>query len=163
MGLISNEYPGLKVTEYDIISDSCLNGWGFGNIAATALDVAKYYFEYFGSENLISYESAAKMMNFEYMDSKSFNITYGVGLTPMVFPSANNISSPNHPYPNFPENELIGHAGEDWGSGAQLVGYNFAHKFSIMTSIDSNMGLNCSLKNNDFMQNWQGPGGLYCK
>jgi CubicO group peptidase (beta-lactamase class C family) len=104
MGLVSNEYPGLKVTEYDILSDSCLNGWGFGNIAATALDVAKYYFEYFGSEHLLSYEAASKMMDFEYMDSKSFNISYGVGLTPMVFPSTNNISSPNHPYPNYPEN-----------------------------------------------------------
>jgi hypothetical protein len=56
---IENEWPALKFTDVDLDNDSCLNGWGFGNLAASANDVARFYYEFFGSENIISYETAA--------------------------------------------------------------------------------------------------------
>jgi len=40
---IDNQLPGLKLTSIDLDDDSCLNGWGFGNLAASASDVAKFY------------------------------------------------------------------------------------------------------------------------
>jgi len=40
--------------------DSCLNGWGFGNLASSAEDVAKFFYQDFGTENMIKYETAAK-------------------------------------------------------------------------------------------------------
>jgi hypothetical protein len=45
--------------------DSCLNGWGFGNLAASAHDLASFYFQYFGTEKIIKHETAAKMMHFD--------------------------------------------------------------------------------------------------
>eukprot|EP00966_Prymnesium_polylepis_P179881 4164792-Prymnesium_polylepis.1 len=34
-----------EVTWHDLIDDSCLNGWACGNIAASAGDVATFYYE----------------------------------------------------------------------------------------------------------------------
>lgn len=50
--------------------DSCLNGWGFGNLAASAHDLASFYFQYFGTEKIIKHETAAKMMHFDYMNNR---------------------------------------------------------------------------------------------
>jgi hypothetical protein len=72
----------LKFTDFDLENDSCLNGWGFGNLAASANDVARFYYEYFGSEKIISYETAAQMMEFRYMNDPSFNVSYGLGTMP---------------------------------------------------------------------------------
>jgi hypothetical protein len=102
----------------NIDGDSCLNGWAFGNIAASSRDIAKFYLEYLGSENLINKTTAAQLMDFDYMTDKRFNISYGLGIIPVVFDVANGSSNPNHVYPNYPANEIIGHLGEDWGSAA---------------------------------------------
>lgn len=72
--------PGLKLSEVDLDNDSCLNGWGFGNLAASASDVSRFLYEYFGSERIIKYETAAQMMDFSYMNDPEFNVSYGLGV-----------------------------------------------------------------------------------
>ena len=94
-------------------------------------------------------------MNFEYMSERGFNISYGLGIIPMVYPVANGSMNPNHVYPNYPSNEIIGHLGEDWGSGAQLVGYNFPLKFSMVSAMNTAGGQNCSLKGDAYWANWR--------
>ena len=39
---------------FDIFEFSCLNGWGFGNIAATAMDISKFWYQYMGTENFLT-------------------------------------------------------------------------------------------------------------
>lgn len=77
--------PGIKITGIDLENDSCLNGWGFGNLASSANDVAKFHFEYFGSEKIIKYETAAQMIYFSYMKDPNFNVSYGLGVMPGYF------------------------------------------------------------------------------
>ena len=94
-----NQWPALSATPVQMDDDSCLNGWGFGNLAASAEDVAKFYYQYFGSEKIIKYETAAKMMHFDYMDNKYFNVSYGLGVIPMWFDPA--IGPNKDVYPNY--------------------------------------------------------------
>jgi hypothetical protein len=88
--------------------DSCLNGWGFGNLAASAEDVAKFYYQYFGTEKFIKHETAAQMMEFAYMNNPYFNISYGLGVIPMDYDPK---TGPGNDYPNYSYFELMGHAG----------------------------------------------------
>jgi hypothetical protein len=57
-------------------------------------------------------------------------------------------------YPNYPTFEIIGHAGEDWGSEAPLVGYNFANKMGIAYVQGTEIGMSCDLKGDDFLMNY---------
>jgi len=119
----------MKFTDKDMDDDSCLNGWGFGNLAASANDVARFYYAYFGSENIIKHETAAQMMEFRYMNDPVFNVSYGLGTMPEYTDPK---QDPDRDvYPNYQPYEVIGHAGADWGSGAQLVGYNFHTKVAV--------------------------------
>ena len=111
-----NQWPGIKISDIDLEDYSCLNGWGFGNLAASANDIAKFYYAYFGSEEVITYNTAAKMMEFRYMNDPVFNVSYGLG----TMPEYNNPKQDpaKDTYPNYETFEIIGHAGADWGSGA---------------------------------------------
>ena len=50
--------------------------------------------------------------------------------------------------------EILGHAGQDWGSGAPFVGYNFHAKVGVAYTQATAYGTNCSLKGDDFMKNF---------
>lgn len=93
-----------------------MNGWGFGNLAASANDIAKFYFEEFGGENFIKYKTAAEMMHFSYMNDPVFNVSYGLGVMTEYYDPK--IDPGKEVYPNFQEFQLLGHAGADWGSDA---------------------------------------------
>jgi len=69
------------------------------------------------------------MMHFDYMNSKAFNISYGLGVMPMFFDPA--IGPNKDVYPNYQFFEIIGHGGQDWGSEAPMAGYNFANKLGV--------------------------------
>jgi len=47
---------------------------------------------------------------------------------------------------NITLTQIVGHLGEDWGSGAYLAGYNFGYDFAIAMTTNSIMGMNCSIK-----------------
>ena len=82
-----NEWPGSEYSYLDLDDLSCLDGWGFGNIAATVDDVAKFFYEYLGTENLIKKETLAKMMNWEAGGgTDGFKFVYGLGFMPNVYP-----------------------------------------------------------------------------
>jgi hypothetical protein len=109
-----NQWPGVAAIPVQMDDESCLNGWGFGNLASSAEDIAKFYYQYFGTEKIISYETAASMMHFDYMNSPNFNISYGLGTMPMWFDPK---VGPNRDvYPKYQYFEIIGHGGQDWGS-----------------------------------------------
>jgi hypothetical protein len=59
--------------------------------------------------------------------------------------------------------ELIGHAGADWGSGAQMVGYNYHAKVSVAYAQATMLGMNCSLKEDDYMQNFSFEQDISCR
>jgi len=116
---------------------SCLNGWGFGNIASSARDVAKFFFEYLGSESMVS-DSMKKIMMSDWEHgggTDGFSFEYALGLMPL-------------PYKNFGEGftYLVGHAGMDWGSDSQMSGFNQDYNFSVVTTQGTIAGLDCDLK-----------------
>ena len=53
---VSNEWPGSQFSFFDYYEKTCANGWGFGNVALSASDSAKFWYEYLGTENIISNE-----------------------------------------------------------------------------------------------------------
>ena len=50
---LSGLWPAISVIHHDLDDDSCLNGWGFGNIASSAKDASQFFWELFGTENLL--------------------------------------------------------------------------------------------------------------
>ena len=46
---------------------------------------------------------------------------------------------------DFYGRNVIGHAGLDWGSYADLAGYHMKYNFSIVNGQNTNFGWNCSL------------------
>ena len=135
-----NEWPGSEYYYQDLDDYSCLDGWGFGNIAASADDVAKFFYEYLGTENLIKKETLNKMMNWEYGGgTDGFRFIYGLGFMPLGYRVMKNESD------DFYATHVIGHAGLDWGSYADLAGYHMLYNFSIVNGQNTNFGWNCSL------------------
>lgn len=63
--LQKNEWPGIEYDYIDLYDFSCLNGWGFGNIAATASNGAKFFYELLGTNNFINDTTKETMMNWE--------------------------------------------------------------------------------------------------
>lgn len=135
-----NEWPGYEYSYLNLDDYSCLDGWGFGNIAASADDVAKFFYQYLGTENLIKKETLNKMMNWEYGGgTDGFKFEYGLGFMPLgyrVMPGEDD---------DFYGRHVIGHAGLDWGSYADLAGYHMLYNFSIVNGQNTNFGWNCSM------------------
>ena len=44
---------------------SCLNGWTFGNIMASAHDIAMFFLELLGNKSILKEETLKMMENFE--------------------------------------------------------------------------------------------------
>ena len=79
-----NAWPADSFSYMDMFGLSCLNGWGFGNIAVTAMDITKFFYYYLGTENFISDSMKAKMLNWEHgIGTEGFTFDYGLGLMPM--------------------------------------------------------------------------------
>ena len=89
------------------------------------------------------------MTNFE----DCYLAPYGLGLMKLQFPV--NITDPRN------LTDLIGHGGEDYGSGG-TAGYNFEWEFSFATTTGNSAGMNCSLKDDDFIDNLNNWSGWYC-
>jgi CubicO group peptidase (beta-lactamase class C family) len=139
---------------YDMIDDSCLNGWTCGNIASTGENIASFYYDIFQAEmgGFVSSSTLAAMTTFRPMIlDKDWcpGCYYGMGLLfgqsdfHAIDPDEQNKTS------------LLGHPGEDWGSScAPVCGYNTAFNFSICIAYNSYSGMNCDvddLRVNDYM------------
>ena len=80
-------WPAIDIDFQDIDDDSCLNGWGFGNIAASAKDASKFFWELLGTENILS-KKYQGIMESDFEDSSGgFKFTYSLGLMPLCFES----------------------------------------------------------------------------
>ena len=51
---------------------------------------------------------------------------------------------------NTNETCIIGHGGADWGSHTMLAGFSHAYKYGITVALNSDVGMNCNLKGDDF-------------
>lgn len=77
-------WPAIYNSYNDFWDISCLNGWGFGNIAVSAMDISKFFYNYLGTENFISDSMKAKMLNWENGGGTGgFKFIYGLGLMKM--------------------------------------------------------------------------------
>ena len=84
MPVDNGAWPAQKRSFVDLFGYSCLNGWGFGNIAVTAMDISKFFYNYLGTENFISDSMKAKMQNWESgKGTEGFVFDYGLGLMKM--------------------------------------------------------------------------------
>jgi CubicO group peptidase (beta-lactamase class C family) len=133
----------------DFFSDSCLNGWTCGNIAARPLDIASFFFHLLhkGPENtapIVSKESLAAMLDFKpFTGEFAKGLEYGLGLMAL--------GGRENPY------SMIGHAGEDWGSSAPTAIYDEEHHYGIAAAVNSPFGMTC--QDGDFRPNF---GATYC-
>jgi len=91
-------------------------------------------------------------MEFRYMNDADFNVSYGLGVMPTYTDPKRDPARDT--YPNYELFEIIGHAGADWCSGAQMVGYNFHEKISVVYTQATMWGMNCDLKEDDYFNNF---------
>ena len=125
----------------DLASESCLNGWTCGNIAATGGDLSKALYAVLSPNApspMLSPASVAQMQQFvPFSTGFAPGLLYGLGLMKGdFFPSA----GVDKKYTT-----IIGHAGQDYGSGANLHYWNEALDFSISLLTNAAIGSNCSL------------------
>ena len=86
---------------------SCMNGWGFGNIASTALDASRFFWEYLGTNNILS-PKYQEIIKSDWDASGHFN--YSLGLMSRCYDFVDKIPTSDN------QNCWIGHLGMDWGS-----------------------------------------------
>ena len=53
-----------------------MNGWGFGNIASTALDASRFFWEYLGTNNILS-TKYQEIIQSDW-DGQSYNYSLGL-------------------------------------------------------------------------------------
>eukprot|EP00929_Paragymnodinium_shiwhaense_P050969 TRINITY_DN2565_c0_g1_i1.p1 TRINITY_DN2565_c0_g1~~TRINITY_DN2565_c0_g1_i1.p1 ORF type:complete len:535 (-),score=39.77 TRINITY_DN2565_c0_g1_i1:455-2059(-) len=128
--------PAVELSYTDIIKDSCLNGWAFGNLLAHASDIANfYYFLLAAPYRLVPQHRVEEMMHFDpFTTGFAPGLPYGLGLMKSKFPTRNGHGEP-----------MIGHAGQDYGSGAPIA--HFFPNWNVSVAITTNtlIGMNCSL------------------
>ena len=56
---------------FNINNFSCLNGWTFGNIIASAHDLAMFFYELLGNKSILKAETLAIMENFEQQSKEA--------------------------------------------------------------------------------------------
>ncbi len=121
-------------TFYDYSPTSCLNGWTCGNMAASAHNIASFFADLLEGR-IVSAEGLANMTAFSpFTQGFATGMPYGLGL--MSFYKT---------WPGVrPDFAWIGHAGQDYASGAVAAGYNTKWKFGFAITQNSITGMNCS-------------------
>lgn len=130
----------------DIRNHSCLNSWTGGNIAARPLDVARFAWEIFGTEELIDAKSRKEMNTLHPFTDGNFGayaMAYGLGMEASFDASG---ARPN----KICGFDYYGHGGLDYGSGAEVNGF--------LTGL--NLGF--SLAMNSAVQFGDGVAGMAC-
>eukprot|EP00929_Paragymnodinium_shiwhaense_P050971 TRINITY_DN2565_c0_g2_i1.p1 TRINITY_DN2565_c0_g2~~TRINITY_DN2565_c0_g2_i1.p1 ORF type:complete len:554 (-),score=76.76 TRINITY_DN2565_c0_g2_i1:328-1938(-) len=149
--------PAVALKYVDIIKDSCLNGWAFGNLLAHARDIANFfYFLLAAPYRVLPPHRLQEMMHFEpFTTGFAPGLPYGLGLMASKLPTADG------------QGELmIGHAGQDYGSGAPVAHFFPAWNVSVAIVTNTLIGMNCSLSTNnpaDFQQNVYAHETVACK
>ena len=126
---------GSEAMFYNLGQASCLNGWTCGNLAASAQNLASFWNDLVGQGKIVSAEGLKNMTDFSPL-TQGFapGLPYGLGLMSFYL---------TWPYAND-DYAWIGHAGQDYASGAPLCGYNLKYKFGVSVTMNSYTGMNCS-------------------
>lgn len=136
---VVNGSDGVVATHVDIVDYSCLNTWTAGNIAATVSDVAQWWWDIF-HHRVVNSSTLVEMLNGVPL-SQGWNpgLYYGLGLmhTDMASWGNKGADAQNLTW-------TLGHGGADYGSIAQVEGFNPIFNFSISLGANSVMGANCS-------------------
>lgn len=156
--------PGKTQTFIDLAYASCLNGWTMGNIASSAEDLATFFYDLFtlspkdgGYLNATTLElmQQYKRLDDDWCEGPTGygSCTYGMGLLADqvgqdVWALRNDTKDPATAMRDI---RVIGHPGEDWGSGCSPCGYNKRYGFGICIAYTSVIGMNCSA---DFSYNY---------
>ena len=140
MSRSKNHFPGLEYYYHDFYNVSCANGWGMGNLAISAKDAAHFWYEYLGTENIISDATKAILMNFPAnIHFEWVEYAYGGGLMYKQYPLAANETDAD-----WRKSTMIGHSGMLYASQAKVTGFNFAYNFSMIVAINTIDGISCS-------------------
>mmetsp|Transcript_773 Transcript_773/g.1470 ORF Transcript_773/g.1470 Transcript_773/m.1470 type:complete len:477 (+) Transcript_773:38-1468(+) len=143
----------------DLYANSCLNGWTMGNIASSAKDLATFFYDLFtlpvedgGFLTNSSLQEMKKMKrlsdNWCFGPTGAGSCKYGMGiLTDQVGQDVWPLQDPSQ----AEAVRVIGHPGEDWGSGCSPCGYNPTYGFGICVAYTSVIGMNCT---GDFLENY---------
>ena len=154
MRVSKNEWPGILATFSNLRSEesscSTSGSWVTGDISSTAEDLAKFFFFYLGTEEIISFDMRSKILNIDQGDEPDFYFNYAVGLLVKWYFSE---SGHNGRYKN--QNYLYGHPGLADGSYSDSSGYNLAYNFSFSIAMNTFPGLNCNLEEKEFWNNDQ--------
>jgi len=134
---------------FDLIDDSCLNGWTMGNMASTGADMASFFYDLFATaalpagQRLVGEDSLDEMLSFKpLVNSWCPGCFYGAGI---LAPNAGAAIYPTLDPARAEEAVLRGHPGEDWGSSSSpLCGYNPSRGFGVCLAYNSVRGMNCS-------------------
>jgi hypothetical protein len=148
-GSIAHQYTSRFENEtfVDISNHSCLNSWMGGNIAPRPLDVARFTFAAFRNDSkaLISEASLAQMADFAPLTEEfgQYIVAYGLGLEGRW----DGIGVPLDVCGFL----VIGHGGQDYGSGSLIQGYMPQFRMGVSMAITSGFnfgagigGMNCS-------------------
>jgi CubicO group peptidase (beta-lactamase class C family) len=145
-----------NVTYTDLSASSCLNGWTMGNIASTGEDLATFFYDMYTlaptGKGYVNSTTLEMMQQYKplndtwcYGPKGPGSCSYGLSLFKdqfaqdvWIFADANADADPDSV-------RVVGHPGEDWGSGVSPCGYNKAYKFGICVGYNSLTGMNCSM------------------
>ena len=157
-------HPVPKVVEWNDLEDaSCLNGWTMGNIASTARDLAAFFYDMVTlaptGSGFVNSSTLALMTEWHGLSDTwcegpygtAATCKYGLGLFRDQYaqdwwPTLSNATA------DIDNARVLGHPGEDWGSGVSPCGYNAAYGFGVCIAYTSLYGMNCS-RDVDFRRN----------
>ena len=129
----------------DLFDTSCLNGWTCGNIAARPSALVRLVHHLFSpsvpsDKRLVKNESLAAMMDWHPF-SAGFAVGYDYGLGLMKYDLG---EMAPHSGVAAKWTTLVGHSGQDYGSGAPLHHYNAQLDMSVVLAMNTDAGMNCS-------------------
>ena len=79
MNRSKNKWPGTEIYYQDFGNLTCANGWGFGNIAISAGNAARFWYEYLGTENMINNKTKSILMENFFNPIRYFMSYYSYG------------------------------------------------------------------------------------
>ena len=139
----SNVTTTPPITFRDIYNNSCVNGWTCGNVVTRPIDAARFHYDLHALK-IVSQQSLDMMTTFTPMENGWAPQTYGEGLM-ITWPFRNHSWAPDPSY----ETTVVGHAGRDYGSMAQMAGFNTKYKFGFVVASNTIISANCSRGFND--------------
>lgn len=151
-------HPGIEVGYIDLMNYSFIDCWTCGNIVTSALDSARFSYEYLGTTNILGEKMQKIMKNaYERINMASFPFIYGLGVFLDVYPLA-------HGQENIKEktNVLYGHPGIGIGSYSEINGYNSAYDFSLSVNQNTDRGLGKTQTGDKFVNSAGAQNFLNC-